>query len=81
VKKDRFRRTRLREGAQGKGRSQKAPEPYADSESGNSRSRRNDILPSLRIELCAVDILKLPSRKLRKNDLTHVREIANSIIV
>jgi DNA modification methylase len=77
--KDSLRRSRLREGARGKGRSQKAPEPYADSESRKSRSGRNDILPSLRIELCAIGILKLPARKLRKNDLTHVREVANSI--
>jgi hypothetical protein len=77
--KDRLRRNRLGDRLRVKSRSQKTPEPYADPESGNSRSRRNDILPSLRIELCAVDILKLPPRKLRKNDLAHVREIANSI--
>src|SRR4029077_12974345 len=42
-------------------------------------SRRNDILPSLRIEHCPVDTLKLHVRKLRKNDRAHVRGIANAI--
>ena len=44
-----------------------------------SRPRRNDILPSLRIEPYPVDALKSHVRKLRKSDPAHVREIANSV--
>ena len=44
-----------------------------------SRPRRNDLLPLLQIETCAVDGLKSHARKLRKSDLAHVYEIANSI--
>jgi hypothetical protein len=42
------------------------------------RPRRNDILPSLRIEVSPVDALKSHVRKLRKSDPAHVREIANT---
>jgi DNA modification methylase len=45
----------------------------------SSRSRRNDVLPVLKIETCSVDALKSHARKLRKSDVTHVRDIANSI--
>jgi DNA modification methylase len=77
---DGLRRDSLREGLKTKGRSRrKAAVRYAEAEKGGWRSRRNDILPSLRIELCSVDALKLHVRKLRKNDPAHVREIANSI--
>ena len=41
--------------------------------------RRNDMLPSLKIEPYAVDALKSHARKLRKSDPVHVREIADSI--
>src|ERR1700745_3794186 len=41
--------------------------------------RMTDILPSLRIEPCPVDTLKLHDRKLRKNNPAHVREIAHAI--
>jgi DNA modification methylase len=44
-----------------------------------TRSRRNDLLPLLKIEPCPVDDLKSYSRKLRKSELAHVDEIANSI--
>jgi hypothetical protein len=44
-----------------------------------SRPSRNDILPLLKIESYAIDALKSYSRKLRKSDLAHVHEIANSI--
>jgi DNA modification methylase len=77
--KDLLRRKKFRKGPRVKGRSQKLTESRAEIEKGNAGSGRNDVLPSLRIELCAVDILKLPPRRLRKSDLAHVREIANSI--
>jgi DNA modification methylase len=70
----------LREGLKAKGRlRRKAAARHAEAEKGSLRAGRNDILPTLRIESCAVGLLKAYTRKLRKNDAAHVREIANSI--
>lgn len=70
----------LREGLKAKGRlRRKAAARRAEAQKGSLRSGRNDILPTLRIEPCAVHLLKAHVRKLRKNDPAHVREIANSI--
>lgn len=70
----------LGEGLKAKGRlRRKAAARHAEAEKGGLRSGRNDILPSLRIESCAVGLLKSHVRKLRKHDPAHVREIANSI--
>src|SRR3984957_17634036 len=44
-----------------------------------SRPRRNDILPLLKIEPCSIDALKSYARKLRKSELAHVHDIADSI--
>ena len=44
-----------------------------------SRPRRNDLLPLLKIETCSIAGLKSHARKLRKSDLAHIQEIANSI--
>ena len=75
-----LRRDSSREGLKARGRSRrKAVAGHAEAEKASGRSRRNDILPSLRVEPCPVDVLKLHVRKLRKNDYTHVREIANAI--
>ena len=41
--------------------------------------RRNDVLPTLRIESYPIEALKTHVRKLRKNDSAHIREIASSI--
>ena len=80
MSKDDLRLDNLREGLKAKGRSRrKAAARHAEAEQGNLRSGRNDILPSLRIEPCAVGILKSHVRRLRENDPAHVREIANSI--
>jgi len=77
--KDGVRRDSLREGLKVKGRSRReAVARHAEAEKG-SRPRRNDILPSLKIESYPVDALKSHVRKLRKSDPAHVREIANSI--
>src|SRR5258705_4537264 len=77
--KDDWRRDSLREGLKVKGRSRReAAARGAEAEKG-SRPRRNDILPSLRIEPYPVDALKSHVRKLRKSDPAHVREIANSV--
>ena len=78
--KDGLRRDSFLEGSKAIGRSRrKAVARQAEAENASGRSRRNDILPSLRIEHCPVDTLKLHVRKLRKNDRAHVREIANAI--
>src|SRR6476661_9597041 len=77
--KDGVRRDSLREGLKVKGRPRReAVARHAEAEKG-SRPRRNDILPSLKIESYPVDALKSHVRKLRKSDPAHVREIANSI--
>ena len=74
-----LRRDSLREGIKTKGRSRrKAAARHAEAEKVGLRGR-NDVLPSLQIELCPLDQLKSHVRKLRKNDSAHVREIANSI--
>lgn len=41
--------------------------------------RRNDLLPRLELEDLPVAELKLPERRLRKSDPTHVREVARAI--
>ena len=78
--KDSLRLDSSREGLKASGRSRrKAVAGPAEAEKASMRFRRNDILPSLRIEPCPVDALKLHVRKLRKNQRVHVREIANAI--
>jgi hypothetical protein len=61
--KDRLQVDNLREGLKAKGRLRKAAAKLAETEKGSSRSRRNDILPSLRIEPCPVEALKSHVRK------------------
>src|SRR6185437_15704504 len=74
------RRDSLREGLKSKGRARRhTAGRLAEAERGGWRPRRNDILPSLRIELSPLDGLKSHARKLRKADQAHVREIANAI--
>ena len=75
-----LRRDSFGEGSKAKGRLRRnAGTGSAEAEKASGRSRRNDILPSLRIEYCPVDALKLHVRKLRKNERAHVHEIANAI--
>ena len=77
--KDDLSHDSLREGLKSKGRSRRgAAVRHVEAEKG-SPVRRNDILPSLQIELCATGVLKPHVRKLRKSDPAHIREIANSI--
>ena len=79
MNKDGLRRDSLRESLKAKGRSRReAAARQAETEIGNA-PRRNDILPSLKIEPHPVDALKSHLRKLRKSDPAHVREIANSV--
>ena len=42
-------------------------------------SRRNDLLPPLELVDLRLDELKLSSRRLRRRDPAHVREVANSM--
>ena len=75
-----LRRDSFGEGSKAKGRLRRnAGTGPAEAEKASGRSRRNDILPLLRIEHCPVDALKLHVRKLRKNKRAHVRELANAI--
>jgi ParB-like nuclease family protein len=67
---------RLGQGLKGKRRL--PPVRHAEAKE-TAAPRRNDMLPLLKIEVCAVDALKSYARKLRKSDSVHVREIANSI--
>jgi hypothetical protein len=67
------RRDSLRRALTAKGRSRRG---HAEAKRESSRSRRNDLLPSLRIETCPVGALKSHVRKLRKNNPA---EIASSI--
>jgi ParB-like nuclease domain len=72
--KNKLRRDILREGLKAKGRSRRGVKAEKAS-----TPRRNDILPSLKIESYPVEALKSHARKLRKSDPAHVREIANSV--
>src|SRR5258708_8418518 len=77
--KDDLRRDSLREGLKVKGRSRREAAARGEEAEKGSRPRRNDILPSLRIEPYPVDAVKSHVRKLRNSDPAHVREIPNSI--
>jgi DNA modification methylase len=80
MSKDDSKRDSLREGIKAKGRLRRqASERRAEAEKNGRRPRRNDILPSLQIELIPVDALKSHGRKLRRSDQAHIREIGNSI--
>ena len=73
------RREGSRRALKANGRSRQKPVPVPAEAGGGTPFRRNDLLPSLRIETCAVGALKSHVRKLRKNELGHVRDIATSI--
>jgi DNA modification methylase len=74
------RRDSFRRALAANGRPRRRPAPgQAKAETESSRSRRNDLLPPLRIETYPVGALKSHVRKLRKNDPAHIRDIAKSI--
>ena len=75
IKRSGLQRNGLREQLKAKERSAAARQ----AEKASSQPGRNDILPSLAIELYPVHALKLHARRLRKSDPAHVREVANSI--
>ena len=77
--KDDLVRDSLREGLKAKGRSRReSAANLAKTANGGCRFR-NDVRPALRIESYPTSALKPHSRRLRKSDAVHVREIANSI--
>jgi ParB-like nuclease domain len=55
-----------------------ASRPSGEAANG-SRQIRNDMLPALKLESYLIDALGSHSRRLRKSDAAHIREIANSI--
>jgi DNA modification methylase len=72
-------RDSLRDGLKEKGRSQrKAAKGLANASNGRPYVR-NDLLPTLEVQSYAIETLRSPTRRVRKSDVAHVREIANSI--
>jgi hypothetical protein len=72
-------RNSLREGLKAKGRSRRQSAVRRAEAANGSRQIRNDLLPALKIESYLIDALGSHSRRLRKSDAAHIREIANSI--
>ena len=66
----------LAEGLKSKSRNRREGAKRLAAPGAGPRALRNDILPSLEIEYLPLEELRLPSRKLRKLDAAHVREIA-----
>jgi DNA modification methylase len=77
--KDGLVRDSLREGLKVKGRSRRQSVAKQTKAANGGWKIRNDILPTLKIEFCPACVLRSYSRRLRKSDAGHVREIANSI--
>jgi hypothetical protein len=74
-----MRRDSQRSGLKARGRSRGEVATRQTEVEEASGARRNDLLPSLKIETCPIDTLKSYSRKLRKSESVHVHEIANSM--
>ena len=72
-------RDSLREGLKAKGRSRRQSAVRRAEAANGSRQIRNDLLPALKLESYLIDALGSHSRRLRKSDAAHIREIANSI--
>lgn len=69
----------LREGLKDKGRSRRQSAAKRATAAGCNAQLRNDLLPKLQIDVYPIDGLRSNSRRLRKSDAAHIREIANSI--
>jgi hypothetical protein len=69
----------LREGLNAKGRLRREAAAKQAIANGVAPNARNDLLPALKVEALPVESLRSHSRRLRKNDAAHVREVANSI--
>ncbi|WP_422255185.1 ParB N-terminal domain-containing protein [Bradyrhizobium sp.] len=72
--KDRLERNSSREG-----KARERSKRKSNGKASGRQFRRNDVLPTLRIESYPIEALKTHVRKLRKNDSAHIREIASSI--
>lgn len=69
----------LREGLKNKGRSRRQSAAKRANAAGRIAQLRNDLLPKLQIDVYQIEGLRSNSRRLRKSDAAHIREIANSI--
>src|SRR5271154_3351262 len=69
----------LREGLKTKGRLRREAAGKQAAANGVAPNARNDLLPALRVEALPIESLRSHSRRLRKSDAAHVREVANSI--
>ena len=76
--RDGSRRNSFRKGLKAKRHSRRKG-AAREAEEERQAFRRNDILPSLRIEFCPLNALKMHVRRLRKRDAAHIREVADSI--
>ena len=72
-------RDSLREGLKAKGRSRRQSAVRRAEAANGSRQIRNDLLPALKLESYLIDALGSHSRRLRKSDAAHIREIARTI--
>jgi DNA modification methylase len=69
----------LREGLKTKGRLRRESTAKRAATQRVKQHIRNDLFPNLKIETVPIDSLDSYSRRLRKSDAAHIREIANSI--
>ena len=72
-------RDSLREGLKAKGRFRRQSAVRRAEAANGNRQIRNDLLPALKLESYLIDALGSHSRRLRKPDAAHIREIATSI--
>jgi DNA modification methylase len=63
----------------GKGRARRETMAQLSGSGGSARQVRNDVLPSLALIQIKLDDLRRPSRRVRKADPAHVRDVAGSI--
>jgi hypothetical protein len=77
--KDDLVRDNLREGLKAKGRSRREFAANLAKTANGGWKMRNDVLPARQIESYPTSALNSHSRRLRKSEAVHIREIANSI--
>jgi hypothetical protein len=63
----------------GKGRARRETMAHLSASGASARLVRNDVLPSLALIQIKLDDLRRPSRRIRKVDPAHVRDVAGSI--
>ena len=72
-------RNSFREGLKERGRTRRRAREALANASGGPKLVRNDLLPNLHIESYSIESLRISTRRLRKSDAAHIREVANSI--